>query len=111
MASGEFVSADIGKLEKFRADSAEAKTEFNSIKETFNSINSTLLSKWKGEGAEAYKFETDHILDNIGGIADVLDAINSDEGAFGAIISNYNSLDQELAEFNKNPPTEEQTEE
>jgi len=42
-----------------------------------------LLSKWKGEGADAYRQETDNILANIGGIRDVLDAINN--GAVKAI--------------------------
>ena len=80
MADGGFVSADIGKISKFMSESAEAIHEFDAIKEKFNSINSTLLSKWKGEGAEAYKRETDHILENT-------------------------RLDNELAEYNRNPPS------
>ena len=51
----DFISADISKISKFEQDSADAIQEFDDIKETFNSINSTLLSKWKGEGADAYK--------------------------------------------------------
>jgi uncharacterized protein YukE len=109
MADGAFVLADIAKLEKFRKESAEVKTEFTAVKTEFNSINSVLLAKWQGEGADEYKYEVDHILENIGGVADVLDAINSDEGAVGSIITNYNSLDAELAEFNKNPQSGEES--
>lgn len=106
MASGEFVAADIAKISKFMTDSEEAITEFNSIKEKFNSINSNLLAKWKGQGADAYKKETDHILENIGGIKDVLDSINN--GAVKTIVDEYSNLDEQLAEFNRNPQSEEE---
>lgn len=101
MADGAFVSADISKISKFMSDSEEAITEFDAIKEKFNSINSTLLGKWKGEGADAYKKETDHILENIGGVKDVLDGINN--GAVKSIKDEYTNLDKELADFNRNP--------
>ena len=58
----DFISADIDKLLKFEADSADAIAEFDRIKTTFGTINSTLLVKWQGDGAGAYKTETDHIL-------------------------------------------------
>ena len=103
MADGGFVSAVIGKISKFMYESAEAIHEFDAIKEKFNSINSTLLSKWKGEGAEAYKRETDHILENIGGIRDILDGMNND--AVKSIKDEYTRLDNELAEYNRNPPS------
>ena len=96
-----FVSADINKILQFEKKSAEAITEFNAIKDKFNSINSILLGKWKGEGADAYKYETDHILEKIGGIKDILDSINN--GAVKDVKDNYLSLDEELGEFNKNP--------
>ena len=67
-------------------------------------INDTLLRKWKGEGADAYKKETDHILENIGGIKDVLDGINN--SAIKSIRDEYSKLDEELGEFNRNPKTE-----
>ena len=79
MAEGAFVSVDIGKISKFMSESAEV------IK----------------EGADAYKTETDHILENIGGIKDVLDGINN--GAVKSLKDEYTKLDDELAEFNKNP--------
>ena len=101
----DFVSADISKISKFEKDSAEAITEFNNIKDKFHSINSTLLNKWKGEGADAYKKETDHILENIGGIKDILDGINN--SAVKDIKDNYLELDNALAEFNRNPQSEE----
>lgn len=105
MADGAFVSADIEKISKFMSDSSEVIKEFDAIKEKFNSINTALLSKWKGEGADAYKKETDHILENIGGVKDVLDSINN--GAVKSIKDEYTNLDNQLAEFNRNPQTEE----
>ena len=101
----EFISADISKIAKFEQDSAEAIAEFDDIKETFSQINSTLLSKWKGEGANIYKDEMDHIFENIGGIKDVLDSINN--SAVKDIKDNYLQLDNQLAEFNLNPQGEE----
>lgn len=101
MANSQFVSADISKLSKFISDSQEVIKEFDNIKEKFNSINSTLLDKWKGEGAQAYKTQTDHILDNIGGIRDVLDSINN--SAVKSIKEEYTKLDNQLEEFNRNP--------
>ena len=100
----DFVSADIGIVEKFALKSQEMVTEFNSIKTEFETINNNLLGIWKGAGADAYKYETDHILENIGGIKDILDSINN--GVLNDIKDNYNQLDQELGEFNRNPPSD-----
>ena len=108
MADGAFVSADIDKIEKFESDSADAIKEFDAIKNKFNEINGTLLSKWKGEGADAWRLESDHILENIGGIKDVLDSINN--GAVKDVKDSYNTLDGELGEFNKNPQSAEGSE-
>ena len=44
----EFVSADIEKFVEFETQAQEAIEEFQSIKDTFDDINSTLLSKWQG---------------------------------------------------------------
>jgi uncharacterized protein YukE len=96
-----FVLADIDKLVQFEKKSEEAIEEFDAIKKEFERINETLLSKWKGEGADAYRQETDNILANIGGIRDVLDAINN--GAVKAIKESYLKLDEELGKFNRNP--------
>lgn len=106
MADSNFVSADIAKITKFMSDSEEVIKEFNDIKEKFNLINSTLLGKWKGEGADAYRKETDHILENIGGIKDVLDSINN--GAVKTIVDEYTNLDNELAEYNRDPQSGEE---
>lgn len=106
MADGGFVSADIDKIAEFERKSQEAITEFNAIKTKFDDINAKLLGKWKGEGADAYKQETDHILENIGGIKDILDGINN--GVVKDIKDSYLSLDEELAEFNKNPQSAEE---
>ena len=102
MANTGFVSADIEKLVQFEKDSADAIKEFNAIKRKFESINNTLLKTWEGEGAEAYQYETDHILEKIGSIEDVLKTLN--EGVIKDIKDAYLKLDDDLAEFNKNPP-------
>ena len=99
-----FVKADIEAIESFETISAEAIQEFADIQQKFRDINSDLLNTWEGDGADAYKKETDHILENIGGIKDVLDSINS--SVIKDIKDNYNTLDEDLAEFNRNPPSE-----
>lgn len=101
---GAFIEADIGKLENFISGCQDAITEFDAIKQEFNDINSTLLTNWKGAGADAYKKETDHILENLTVLKDVVDDINN--GVINDIIENYNKLDEELGEFNKNPSEE-----
>jgi uncharacterized protein YukE len=105
MTDGSFVSADIAKIAKFEKDSTEVIKEFDAIKTKFNDINTALLQQWKGGGADAYKGETDHILEKIGGIKDILDGINN--GAVKDIKDNYLKLDEELGEFNKNPSSDE----
>ncbi len=98
------VSADIGTLESFVSSSESAIKEFANIKKEFETINTTLLNSWKGEGADAYKQESSHILENIGGIEDILNSINKD--VLSGIIKNYNDMDAQLAELNTNPPSE-----
>ena len=89
------------------ANSAYEKNEktvdkyIKAIKKEFQRINKELLSGWKGVGADAYKYETDHILEKIGSVDDVLEMINN--SAVKDIRDNYSKLDDDLAEFNKNP--------
>lgn len=104
MAETGFVSADIDKIMQFEKESEEAIAEFDAIKEKFDEINATLLVNWKGDGAVAYTKEVNHILENIGGIKDILDGINN--GAVKDVKDNYLKLDDELGEFNKNPQSE-----
>lgn len=101
MANGEFRSADTTKIAEFETKSAEVIREFAAIKEEFGKINGELLDAWKGEGADAYKYETDHILEKIGSVEDVLNAIN--ESAVKDIRSTYSEVDKQLGEFNRNP--------
>ena len=99
-----FVSADIGVLESFVANSDNAITEFANIKAEFERINTQLLAIWQGDGAEAYQKESSHILENIGGIEDILKSINDE--VLSSIITNYNAIDEQMAEINTNPPTD-----
>ena len=96
-----FVSADIDKIAQFESSSQEAITEFDAIITKFNEINTTLLSKWEGAGSDAYRTKTDHILENVGGIKDVLDGINN--SVVKDVKDSYLALDEELGAFNKNP--------
>lgn len=98
---GDYISADIGALEAFIQKSQDAVKTFTSIKDDFKTINDTLLKTWKGEGADAYKQEVDHIMENVGGIEEILKSIN--EGVINDIKNTYNQLDKELGEFNLNP--------
>jgi hypothetical protein len=100
----DFISADIGKIAAFESQSQEAIAEFDAIIKEFNTINSSLLKKWEGDGADAYKEKTDHILENVGGIKDVLDGINN--GVVKNIKEQYMALDKALEEFNLNPPSD-----
>lgn len=104
MAGSKFNSADIAAIARFMDQSPDVIRDFESIKTRFNSINEELLKVWEGDGADAYKYETDHILENIGGIKDVLDGINN--SAIKSIRDEYSKLDEELGEFNRNPKTE-----
>jgi len=106
MADGAFVSADIGKIAQFQSKSEKVIAEFNAIKAKFEEINSTMLKSWEGVGADAYKKETDHILEKIGSIKDILEAINT--SVVMDIKDYYTELDNELDEFNRNPTTEEE---
>ena len=101
MSNAEFKSADTSKIAKFQEESKKACAEFKAIKKEFQRINKESLSGWKGVGADAYKYETDHILEKIGSVDDVLEMINN--SAVKDIRDNYSKLDDDLAEFNKNP--------
>lgn len=101
---GAFIEADIGKLEGVITKGQEIITEFNKIKSDFETINSTLLSNWKGYGADAYKYETDYIMENLVNVEEVINSIN--DSAINDIIDNYNKLDEELGDFNIDPSQE-----
>ena len=96
-----FVSADIEKFVQFETQAQEAINEFDSIKDKFDDINSTLLRKWKGEGKDAYKQESDHIMENVGGIKTILDIIC--DSVIKDVKEAYLNLDEELKAFNENP--------
>lgn len=95
----EFVRADIGKLESFVFDSEAAIKEFGDIRTTFEDINKTLLDNWDGVGRSSYKSVSDHILEKVGGIQDVLNTIN--DTIVKDLISQYNAIDKDLAEQNR----------
>ncbi len=93
-----FVSADTTKIAEFEKQGKEAIKEFNKIKEEFGRINGDLLAVYKGVGADAYKYETDNILEKIGSVKDVLNAITE---SMSGIRSTYSEFDDELGESNR----------
>lgn len=95
----DFVEADIGKLESFITESEEAIKEFGDIKAEFERINKDLLLNWKGSGSSSYKNVSDHILEKVGGIQDVLKTIN--DNVVKDLVAQYNEIDKELGEYNK----------
>jgi cell division ATPase FtsA len=99
MADGNHIRcADIEKLVQFEKDSQVAKTDFDNIIKEFKRIN-------EGAGANQYRKEVEHILEKIGSVGEVLDAIN--EGAVKSARDAYLQLDADLAAFNENPTSEE----
>lgn len=106
MADGNHIRcADIEKLVQFEKDSQVAKTDFDNIIKEFKRINEALLGKWQGAAANQYRKEVEHILEKIGSVGEVLDAIN--EGAVKSARDAYLQLDADLAAFNENPTSEE----
>lgn len=102
----DFIEADVEKLQTFVTESQDLVNVFNNIKLEFEDINTRLLSIWEGAGAEAYKQEAEHILENVGGLEENLKEMN--ENVLQTIIDNYSKLDDDLAEFNKNPSSGEE---
>ena len=100
-----FVSADIGKIAEFERKSEEVVAEFNAITLKFTEVQKSLLEKWKGEGADDYKRDSNNIFKNIEDIESVLDTINN--GVVKDIKDVYMQLDEALGEFNRNPMAEE----
>ena len=96
----DFVKADIGKLEGFVSQSEEAIKEFGDIRTEFERINSTLLDNWDGLGKASYKSVSDHILEKVGGIQDVLNTIN--DTVVKDLSDQYNAIDKELGDYNRN---------
>ncbi len=95
----DFIRADIGKLESFLTGSEEAIKEFADIRTEFDRINSTLLANWDGIGSSSYKSVSDHILEKVGGIQEVLNTIN--DTIIRDLVEQYHSIDTELGESNR----------
>lgn len=95
----EFIKADIGKLEGFLTSSEEAIKEFAAIRTEFERINSTLLANWDGVGRASYKSVSDHILEKVGGIQEVLNTIN--DTIVRDLVDQYNAIDRDLGESNR----------
>ena len=95
----DFIKADIGKLESFLTGSDEAIKEFAAIREEFERINRTLLANWDGVGRASYKSVSDHILEKVGGIQEVLSTIN--DTIVRDLVDQYNAIDRDLGDSNR----------
>lgn len=95
----DFIKADIGKLESFITESGEAIKEFAAIRTEFERINNTLLANWDGVGKASYKSVSEHILEKVGGIQEVLKTIN--DTIVNDLVEQYHSVDKELGESNR----------
>lgn len=95
----DFVKADIGKLENFLTGSEEVIKEFADIRAEFERINSTLLANWDGMGSASYKSVSDHILEKVGGVQEVLNTIN--DTIVRDLVNQYNAIDKDLGESNR----------
>lgn len=97
----DYVYADLVLFEKFKNDSADAISEFKQIKTDYETLNTNLMKQWKGQGAEAYKLQADHIMENIGDFETNLNTLN--EEVVQVILDEYSKVDEELAAINLNP--------
>ncbi len=95
----DFVKADIGKLENFLTESEKVIKEFGDIRIEFERINNTLLADWDGVGKASYKSVSDHILEKVGGVQDVLNTIN--DTIVRDLVEQYNAIDKDLGEYNR----------
>ena len=99
-----FKVVDIVALASFIKKSGELADKFEELKKEFNRINGELVGKgddspWKGEGADEYKYETDHILEKIGDLKSTIEALNRD--TLANIKQSFSDKDDEIGEQNR----------
>ena len=94
----DFNRGDLGKYQDFITKKETIKKEFAAIKREFSKINTELLKNWKGSGAASYRSYSSHVMDNIGGISDVLDTIS--DNLLVDVLNYYNELDDALHDMN-----------
>lgn len=99
-------SVDMVEFSKFLEDSPKLVEEFENIKKDFNKVNEDLLKVWVGEGADEYKYETDHILEKIGDLKAIIEAINIT--TINEIRQKFSDADAELAKFNREQASDEE---
>ncbi|WP_294486526.1 hypothetical protein [uncultured Ruminococcus sp.] len=104
-----FIKVDTAKLGEFIDKSDKMVEDFEKLKERFKSINETILKSWEGEGADEYKYETDHILEKIGDLKAVLDQINN--STVKDIRQQFCDADAKLAESNREMANDDGSEE
>ena len=91
-----FKVVDTTEISKLQTKAQQLVQDFEDLKTTFNTINETLLKSWQGEGADEYKYETDHILEKIGDMNSAVDALNTD--GISNVRQSISDMDAELGE-------------
>lgn len=89
-------------------DAAISKKEdlinsYNEINEEYDRIVSTLLSNWKGKGADAFEKDANTVKTNIVGIYDILRTMCDTLTDCRTIFA---ECDTSLGEYNRNPDSE-----
>ena len=90
----------IGKDFDRKIESLRTLVEYNSIDKDYKTIVDTLLKEWKGNGADAFKSDSEKVKKNLVGIHDVL------KSAFDILVDCREVIkecDTSLGEYNENP--------
>ncbi|EXM40000.1 hypothetical protein RASY3_10050 [Ruminococcus albus SY3] len=91
-----FKVVDTTEISKLQTKAQQLVQDFEDLKTEFNRINGALLDTWEGEGADEYKYETDHILEKIGDMNSAVDALNTD--GISNVRQSISDMDAELGE-------------
>ena len=100
MSNNGFVRLDTAAFDKAKAEKERILSEYNSIDRDYKTIVDTLLREWKGQGADAFKSDSEKVKRNLSGLHDVL------KTAFDTLddcLEIFKECDTGLGEYNKNP--------
>ncbi|WP_295153718.1 hypothetical protein [uncultured Ruminococcus sp.] len=101
-----FIKVDTAKITAFLTKAPTLVEEFENIKKDFEKINSDILGEWQGEGADEYKYETDHILEKIGDLAATIKEIT--EGTLTSVRDEFVKQDTEIGNYNRKMANDEE---
>lgn len=100
MANGEYNVLDTRAFDNFINQKENLIQRYDDINETYDTIVSTLLTNWQGQGAESFRSDARKVKANITGIYDILkimcDTLTDCREVFA-------ECDTSLGEVNRNP--------